>query len=275
MFIESGDEGTKEATELTTLDQDMGTMDLLSPMIGEIEERARQKEKARADAERLARADQRNLFVEGPSDKKIIAKAINVFAPDRAADINVETEERAGVNYVAQRLKAWVGAAIFNPTLPRAAGLVDLDQEGQRTTRHFDKEKNSEGRVKCFNILTPPHIKPVLRAGYAIDVVLETLYDQKAWEWAGDQGFLEDQEILDVIPDELKISICRGETSLNEHLKDEWAIFVRKKFHQGGKGPAAQHLSEMDDDKFRERFPFLEPLIKEIVSYLFPQEETS
>ena len=274
MFCESGNEGTKEDTELSDLDQDMGTMDLFLPMIGKIEERTRQEEKARADAERLARADQRNLFVEGPSDKKIIAKAINVFAPDRAADINVETEEIAGVSYVVQRLKAWIGAAIFNPALPRAAGLVDLDQEGQGAARHFNNEKNSKGRVKCFNIPMPPHIEPVLQRGYTIDVILETLYDQKAWEWAGDQGFLEDQEILDVIPDELKTRIVKGETKLEENLEDEWAIFVLKRFHQGGKGPAAHHFAEMEDEKFRERFPFLEPLVKEIVSYLFPEEET-
>lgn len=275
MFYKFDNEGTKENRELSNLDQDMGTMDLLSPMIGEIEERARQKEKARADAERLARADQRNLFVEGPSDKKIIAKAINVFAPDRAADINVETKERAGVSHIGDMLKEWIKSAMFNPALPLAAALVDSDKAGQGLAKHFGNEENSKGRVRCFTIPTPPHIKPVLQAGYIVPVILETLYDQKAWEWAESQGFLEDQGILDVIPAELKTRIIKGETKLEENIEDEWAIFVLKKFHQGGKGPAAQHFSEMDDDKFMERFPFLEPLIKEIVSYLFPQKETS
>ena len=274
MFCESGNEGTKEDKKLSDLDQDMGTMDLFLPMIGKIEEQARQQEKTRADAERLARANQRNLFVEGPSDKKIIAKAINVFSPDCAADINVETEERAGVPYVVRMLKASIGAAIFNPALAPAAGLFDLDQEGQKATKHFDNEKNSNGRVKCFNIPTPPHIEPVLQAGYTIPVVLETLYDQKAWEWAESQGFLEDRKISEVISSELNEQILNGKIGSNEHLKDEWAIFVRKEFNQTGKGAMAHHFAEIEDEQFRERFPFLEPLVEEIVSYLFPEEET-
>ena len=274
MFSGSDNEGTKETTELTDLDQDMGTMNLFSSMVGEIEERARQQEKARSDAERLAQANQRNLFVEGPSDKKIITKAINVFAPDRAANINVETEERAGVGYVVSMLREWRNDTIFTPERPRAAGLLDLDQKGQRAAEELNREKKSRGRVRCFNIPTPPHIKPVLQAGYTIPVVLETLYDQQAWKWAENQGLLEDREILDVIPAELNTRIIKGETELNEHLKDEWAIFVRKKFHQTGKGTIAQHFAEMENEQFKERLSFLKPLVEKIVSYLFPEEET-
>ena len=274
MFRESGNEGTKENTKLSDLDQDMGTMDLFLPMVREIEERARQREKARADAERLVQANQRSLFVEGPSDKKIISKAINVFAPDRAADINVETEEEAGVPYVARRLRAWRDAAIFNPSHPRAAGLIDLDEAGQGAAKSLNKDKEHEKWGKCFNIPTPPHIEPVLQAGYTIPVVLETLYDQKAWKWAENQGFLEDQKILDVIPAELNTRIIKGETELSEHLKDEWAIFVRKQFHQAGKGAMAHHFAEMENEQFKERLSFLKPLVEEIVSYLFPEEET-
>ena len=275
MFYKSNNEGTKETAELSNLDQDMGTMDLFLPMVRKIEEETRQLEKAKADAERLTQANQRNLFVEGPSDKKIIAKAIKVFAPNRAADINVETKERAGVSHIGDMLREWIKSARFNPALPLAAALVDSDEAGQGLAKSFGNEEKSKGRVRCFTIPTPPHIKPVLDAGYIVPVILETLYDEKAWKWAEDQGFLEDQAILDVLSDELKIRFAKEKTNLDEHLKDEWSIFVLKKFHQGGKGPAAQHFSEMDDDKFRERFPFLEPLIKEIVSYLFPQKETS
>lgn len=276
MFYKSNNEGTKETAELSNLDQDMGTMDLFLPMVRKIEEETRQLEKAKADAKRLTQANQRNLFVEGPSDKKIITKAIKVFAPNHSAYINVETEERAGVGYVAKRLRAWIDAAILiNPEYPRAAGLLDLDKEGRGTASDLNKDNQRKQWGRCFNIPTPPHIKPILQAGYTVPVVLETLYDQKAWEWAESQGFLEDQGILDVIPAELNTRIIKGETKFEENIEDEWAIFVLKKFNQGGKGPAAQHFSEMDDDKFRERFPFLEPLIKEIVSYLFSQEETS
>ena len=56
-------------------------------------------------------------------------------------------------------------------------------------------------------------------------------------------------------------------------LEIDWAIFVKQEFAQAGKGPMARHFSRIQDDAFEERMPFLETLMIEIVSYLFPEAD--
>ena len=122
MYREFDEDGTKEVAELRNLDERMGTMSLFSPLVQGIEDRVRKQEAARTAAKELADANRRELFVEGPSDKTIMEKALQVFAPDRAAEIDVVTENSAGLNYVVDMLLAWRSTAKHNADLPRAAG---------------------------------------------------------------------------------------------------------------------------------------------------------
>ena len=91
IFRDTEEEGTKETSEPGNLDERMGTMTLFAPMVKELKDRIRQSEVARAKAEELAQANRRKLFVEGPLDRIIIEKALRVFAPGRADEIDVET----------------------------------------------------------------------------------------------------------------------------------------------------------------------------------------
>ena len=104
-------------------------------------------------------------------------------------------------------------------------------------------------------------------------IVLETIYDREAWEWAEERNHLADRKLQNVVPSELANRIIAGEATLDEELDEAWAIFVKKEFAQAGKGPMSRHFSRKNDDEFRERLRVLEPLIAEVVGYLFPAEE--
>ena len=273
IFRESDDEGTKEITELGDLDERMGTMSLFAPLVQEIEDRVRQQEEARVAARELAQANRRKLFVEGPSDKEIIEKALRVFAPDRVNEIDVETKNSAGVNYVVDMLLAWRSTAKHNPDLPRAAGLLDQDDEAKKAAREWNKLPDNVKSAKCFKLPTPAHLMPVLQAGFRVPIVLDTIYNREAWEWADRRGHLTDRDIHKVIQPRLANRILAGEATLDEHLDEAWAVFVKKEFVQAGKGPMARYFSRKNDDQFRAALPFLEPLISEVMGYLFPAEE--
>ena len=270
MFKETDKDGTKQATELSDLDERMGTMALFSPMIKNLEDQVRRKEQARADTERLARANRRKLFVEGASDKLIIQKAIRVFTPDRADDIDVETKDGAGINYVIDMLLSWRGQAKHHPELPRAAGLLDKDKEARDAANRWNEVNANVKSAKCFKLPTPAHIMPVLQAGFRIPVVLETLYDKAAWEMAEQLGHLADRNISGVIPFELNNQIITGQTKLDEHLQDEWAVFVKKEFLPDRKVRMARYFGQMQENDFRVRLQFLEATVTSIVEYLFP-----
>ncbi|PJE33749.1 recombination protein F [Pseudooceanicola marinus] len=272
IFREADEEGTKQATELGDLDDRMGATALFAPMVMELEDRVRRQEQARAEVERLTQANRRKIFVEGDSDKLIIDKALRVFAAERAAEIDVATKVGAGINYVIDMLQSWRSQAKHHQELPRAAGLLDLDPEAKTALKNWNDVPENIKSAKCFKLPTPPHLIPVLQAGFRVPVVLECLYDKEAWAWADGRGHLRARNVPGVISNELNNQIVNAETTLDEHLHDDWAIFVKKEFQQLGKAPMARHFAHKSDHDFRARMPFMEPLITEIVAYLFPEE---
>lgn len=272
VFRERDEDGTKQVTELGDLDDRMGTTALFAPMVTELEDRVRRQEQARAEVAQLAQANRRKIFVEGDSDKLIIDKALRVFAPNRAADIDVETKVGAGINYVVDMLQSWRSRAKHHPELPKAAGLLDLDPEAKAALKSWNDVPDNIRSAKCFKLPTPPHLLPVLQAGFRVPVVLECLYDREAWLWADERGHLQGRNVPGVISTDLNNQIVNAETTLEEHLHDDWGIFVKKEFAQAGKGPMARHYANKGDDAFRARMAFLDPLITEIVNYLFPED---
>lgn len=273
IFREADEVGTKQATELGDLDDRMGTTALFAPMVTDLEDRVRRQEQARADVEQLALANRRKIFVEGDSDKLIIDKALKVFAAERVAEIDVETKVGAGINYVIDMLHSWRWRAKHHPELPMAAGLLDGDPEAKTALQKWNDIPDNIKSAKCFKLPTPPHLMPVLQAGFRVPVVLECLYDKAAWVWADDRGHLKTRNVPGVISSKLINQIVNAETTLDDHLHEDWAIFVKKEFEQAGKGSMARHYANKNNDDFGALMPFMKPLVDEIVAYLFPEGE--
>ncbi len=273
IFCESADEGTRESSEATDLDDRMGTTAVFARFAREFEERVREREAARAEAERLAEADKRKLFVEGPSDRDVIGKALKVFAPDHADQVDIETAENgAGHGYVIDRLMGWAAVAKHTPDTPRAAGLVDRDSDARAAANEWNGGPRNTQFAKCMRLRAPEHLYPVLDAGFEVPVVLETLYDRRAWEWAEQKGYLADRPLLKSVPDELANRLLNQETTLSDNLHADWEIYVRRQFKQEGKRPVARYFARRPDEEFRERLPCLQEVVEEIVTYLFPED---
>lgn len=273
IFREAEAEGTKQAEELSNLDERMGTTAIFAPFVTDLEDRVRQQERARTEVEALVKANRRKLFVEGPSDKLILDKALAVFAPNRVAEIDVTTRDSAGINYVIDMLLSWRSQAKHHPELPRAAGLLDHDPEAAAAINEWNRVPSNVISAKCFKLPMPPHLLPAIQAGFRVPVVLESLYDREAWDYAASRGHLKNRQVRKVIPYELNNSIINGETTLNDHLHDDWAIFVKQEFEQAGKGQMARYFANRPNEIFQRRLQFLENLINEIISYLFPTPE--
>lgn len=274
IFRDLEQEGTKEAQEPSDLDERMGTMKLFAPLVEDLENRVRESEVARIRAEELAQANRRKLFVEGPSDRDVLKKALEVFAPEHFTEIDIETKvSGGGFKYVIDMLAAWANVARHHPGTRKAAGLVDLDSAARKAADEWNNDSRNIQYAKCIKLQAPVHMHPVLNAGFRIPIVLETLYDREAWEWADNQGHLKERNALSIVPDELGNRILGGETTLPENLESEWAIYVKREFRQEGKGPMARHFAQKSSADFRNRLPILEKIVNEIVAYLFPNTE--
>ena len=273
IFCESTEEGTRETSEATDLDDRMGTTALFARFAREFEERVREREAARAEAERLAQEDRRKLFVEGPSDREVIGKALKVFAPDRADQIDIETGENgAGHSYVIDRLMGWAAVARHAHDTPRAAGLVDRDPDASAAATDWNRRPGNTQFAKCMRLRAPQHLHAVLDAGFRLPIVLEILYDRRAWEWAEKRGYLVERPLVKSLPDDLLNRLLKQETTLSDNLHENWEIYVCRQFRQEGKGPVARYFAQRPDEEFHERLSCLEEVVEEIVGYLFPDD---
>ena len=270
IFYDDEENGTEAISHPKDLDEQMGTMTLFAPLVRDLEDRMRAETEARVEAEQLAAAGRRKLFVEGPPDKLIIERALQVFAPDKAPHIDVETKDSGGgCNYVIDMLKVWRGNAKHNSNMPKAAGLIDKDKGTEKALSSLNGEPGQTKSAKCFTLSTPPHLQPALQAGFKVPIVLESMYDRKTWKWAEEHHRLKQRILADIIPKELNQHIIDDKDKLCNHLDDAWSIFVLKEFSQAGKLPMAKHFAQMEEEQFRERLGSLESLVTGIIKYLF------
>lgn len=273
VYRDSDEDGTEIKAEVNDLDERMGTMSALAPVVKGLEARVRQRERARVRARVLAASSRRKLFVEGPSDRAIIRKALRVFAPDRAGEIDVETRSQgAGYRYVIDMLMGWSAVAKHTPRATRAAGLVDLDPRAKTAADNWNAEVANVRYAKCITLSKPGHILPALQAGFRVPVVLETLYDRDAWEWAEDKGYLVDRVGLPSIVPQALLQELLVDGSLVDHLDAGWDIYVLRQFHHERKRSMARHFARKTNVEFRERLASLEVVVDNIISYLFPVE---
>ena len=270
IYRDSDEDGTKQAENLTDLDERMGTTALIAPLLKDIEESVRRKERARAAVETLAAANRRKVFVEGPSDKLFFDKAFAVFAGDRAEEIDVVTQTSGGINYVIDMLLSWRSRGKHHSGQLRAAGLLDSDSAAKKAANNWNSAPGNVDSAKCFKLPSPPHLLPALKQGFPVPIVLECLYNPQAWNWAEQQGYLGNRDLTGILPAALSSQILSGLTTLDEQLHRDWAVFIKKQFIPRTKTIMARHFANKPDDEFRALFQFLEPLIEDVVAYLFP-----
>lgn len=98
-------EGTVTKTDTKGIDESLGTLAMLAPRISEMIATVRQQEEAKAEAVRLAQDNCASIFVEGESDRIILARALGLFFPEAVGSVRFATKRAgAGHTYVIDML---------------------------------------------------------------------------------------------------------------------------------------------------------------------------
>ena len=212
IYRDRDEDGTRETTNIRDLDDRMGTTAFFAPKMKKFEENVRAKEKARIEAAQIAKSNRRQIFVEGITDKYIIDKALKVFSPKHNKKVEVKTKEQgAGINFVEDMLSSWKGQVNQNSKLHKAAGILDQDPEARKALRKWNEASGNTKAAKCFKLPTPDHLKDALRNSINIPIVLESLYDKEAWEWAKNHRYLQKRSLARVLPEEVNNEILAKE----------------------------------------------------------------
>lgn len=260
-------EGTITKTDAKGIDESLGTLAMLAPRISEMVAQVRQQETAKAAAAQLALENCSRIFVEGESDRLILARALALFFPAAANEVRFETKrDGAGHSYVIDMLVGWRSQHKHHPERPKAVGIVDGDAVHAKL--EFNKQPDNVKSAKCFVYPAPANLRAARAAHFDVHASLETLYPVVVWTDASARNQLTRRDPGKVCHPDLVNRILLGETTFEEHLDPDWAYLVRDDFATGHKISTAQRLCQQADQTCRETLANFEPLLRDVLNFL-------
>jgi hypothetical protein len=260
-------DGTTSKSDVTGVDESLGTLAMLAPRISEMISQVREQEAARHEAERLALENRPKIFVEGESDKIILERVLQIYFPAAVGAVGFETKRAgAGHNYVIDMLSGWRSQHKHHPDRPKAVGIVDGDAYTEM--KKFNADSDNIKSAKCFCYPKPAHIIAALAAGFKVPITLEILYPKAIWDGAQRRDYLAPRSLKEVYPDDLTNRLLRGGVGLDNGINDNWRIFVDYDFCADRKITQANYLVRKDDVKCRELLANFEPILHDALGFL-------
>jgi len=260
-------DGTVIKADPTGIDESLGTLAMLTPRISEMVSEVRAQEAARSEALRLAEQLCPRIFIEGESDRIVLARALQLFFPDLVDAVRFETKhDGAGHHYVIDMLMGWRSQHKHHPDRPKAVGIVDSDANAEK--KAFNDEPDNIRSAKCFSYPKPALLHGALNAGFRVPVTLEVLYPHAVWVDALAKGYLTPRDRLKVYPTALINAILSGAAQPGDGLEEAWAIFVSYDFRSDVKIAAAQELARQGDAVCAETLANFRPILTQALTFL-------
>ncbi|AMK20489.1 MULTISPECIES: ATP-dependent nuclease [Sphingobium] len=260
-------EGTLAKTDVKGIDESLGTLAMLAPRISEMVAQVRQQEEANAVAAQLAQENCPRIFVEGESDRLILARALQLYFPTAVGQVRFETKrDGAGHTYVIDMLLGWRSQHKHHPERPKAVGIVDGDASQEKAD--FNAQPDNVKSAKCFVYPVPANLRAAKAAHFNVHASLETLYPVAVWTDAGAKNRLAKRDPGKVCHPDLVNRILLGETTFEEQLHLDWAYLVRHDFKPDHKITTAQRICQQSDEDCRVTLASFEPLIRETLTFL-------
>lgn len=223
------------------------------------------------------------LYVEGPTDKDALITAFELFTPELITKIDVisELDERefrnnkddkgGGVNWVKSRIKGWLA----NKYKEKAGALFDSDDIGNKAFTELNNEKaKAENQttaryIKLFklpNVYGVSHLSHLKNLKLQIPVALEEMFPQKTWEYAQNEGWLENREGLDKIVPKSKFYDAQHDGIVNFLSKNKLSNDLYLNYHipKKHKEKFMNYLVNRPLEEKKENFKEFENIVKEI-----------
>ncbi len=266
VYRDTDEEGTAVSENGCAVDEKMGTMALLAPRVKHLVHDVREQVEAKHAAEILAQQNRPKIFVEGESDRIVLAHCARVFHPERVGFVDFETKRKGGGHsYVIDMLNGWRCQHKHDQNGPRAAGILDVD--AVQLKNEWNAGSGNTASAKCFCYPKPNHAVAALKAGFRLPVTLEVLYSLDVWQWAEARGLLEDRLLADTYPAAMVEEILKGGAA-NVEVDEAYRLYVTKQFRTGTKIDVANYVAGLEEALTRSEFERLGTLLGEVFDYL-------
>jgi len=260
-------DGTMTKTGVDGIDESLGTLAMLAPRVAEMVAQVRQQEEAKAIAAQLAEVNCPRIFVEGESDRIVLARALELFFPNAVERVRFETKrDGAGHTYVIDMLVGWRSQHKHHPERPKAVGILDGD--ASQAKDDFNKQSDNVKSAKCFVYPAPENLKAARAAHFKVFASLEVLYPSDVWREAEKRKKLEGRALAKVCPPDLVDKILLGETTFEKNLDPAWAYLVKFDFANKYKISTAELVCNQEDADCKITLASFEPLLREALSFL-------
>ncbi|HWL56435.1 MAG TPA: AAA family ATPase [Paracoccus sp. (in: a-proteobacteria)] len=260
------------------VDESMGLMPIVAPYVAEAKKRYDEIGAQLEAVQDIAEQRRPTIFVEGDSDRVVLAKAWQLFSgiADDRVYICAGGEAYGGASALYSRSLAWMLTVRHRPVADRvkAASVFDNDASGNaaRVSLGNDVTRMNLGNcgLKSFKLDTPPRLQPLARRGFNVSVDLESYYTDAVWERAIEDGWLEPiDDLAGLLSPNLLNQIAAGGANPFAELNQSDAARICNKFNDQGKRRASmfiQRLTQLEAERELESF---RPMIDKLRGHLF------
>lgn len=256
-------------SNIDVLDNKMGMLELLTPHIERIK-----KELENIETVSELGIEKPIIYVEGPSDEKLLKKAISVFHPEHEGKMDIITKEYGGgTNYVCDMLTAYYHMHKHHQDRYKAIGFVDSDSDGiacrDKISKLLDSAKTKSSHpIKCLLMKVSKDILEARKDGFNIPGVLEDNYPISIWQDEFNNGKLQDRDLSSVLSKELYNQTVNTETTISALLEGKsYSLKVRYSVDPLRKMKIANKVLTLPPETDEECYEFLKPTISEIIKF--------
>ncbi|MFH6998881.1 hypothetical protein ACHRVZ_13165 [Flavobacterium sp. FlaQc-57] len=200
------------------------------------------------------------IFVEGPTDKKIIECCFHHFFEDHIHKIYIDTiNYGGGASWVERQLFIWaksLSTKSNEEVYLKAVGIFDDDVAGRSSIENIKAQIDiNSAEFKTFSIIKNCYkysiiLKSIKSKGISFPTTIEDLISIECWKLANEKGWLAqrdlnkieiDHKILNIKNDELTIDILK-----DNNFTDDEILQITNKINDDYKKQFGTMVCELD-----------------------------
>ena len=202
------------------------------------------------------------IFVEGPTDKKILKHGFRHFFEEYSNKVYIDTiNYGGGATWVERQLFIWAKSLTLKSTEEtylKAVGVFDDDDAGNLGIKNVKKQIDSNSaEFKTFSIVKSGYkysvlLKSIKSKGITFPTTIEDLLSIECWRLANDKGWLEKRDLRKVTIDTTILDLNNEDLTIeslkSHHFSDDEILQITSKIKDDNKKQFCNMVCELDKD---------------------------